>query len=83
MRKLTESQRRYVDVAKLIRGAQEILLRAAGRPPSLPDLHEDLKCLAARKGLRYDSAMIITAADIALRRLESGETSMRGSEARR
>jgi hypothetical protein len=82
VRKLSEPQKRYAAVGKLIRGAQEILLRSEGRPSSLADLHEDLKFLAAERGLRYDSAMVVTAADIALRRLESGDRSARPSGAR-
>jgi hypothetical protein len=82
MRKLTESQKRYAAVGKLIRGAQEILLRSRGRPSSLADLHQDLKFLAAARGLRYDSAMVCTAADIALRRLKSDDGSALASVVR-
>jgi hypothetical protein len=69
---LTEPQRRYAAVGKLIQAAQEVLLRSKGKPSTLADLHEDVKSLAAAKGLRYDSAMVCTAADIALRRLAEG-----------
>jgi hypothetical protein len=70
---LTEPQKRYAAVRKLIGCGEEILRRASGRPPTLADLHEDLKRLAAAEGLPYDSAMVVTAADIALRRiLETG-----------
>jgi hypothetical protein len=82
VRKLCEPQKRYAAVGKLIRGAQEILLRSEGRPSSLADLHEDLKRLAASKGLQYDSAMVCTAADIALLRVKSGEGSPRPLETR-
>ena len=77
MRKnLTEPQRRYAAVKKLISLGEEILrTHPEGHPSSLADLHEDLKCVAAAKGLPYDSAMVCTAADIALRRLKFGDGS--------
>jgi hypothetical protein len=68
-RNLTEPQKRYAAVGKLIQCAQEILLRSEGQPSSLADLHENLKSLAAARGLPYDSAMVCTAADIAQRRV--------------
>jgi hypothetical protein len=79
---LSKPQKRYGEVRDLIGCGEEILRRVEGRPASLADLHEDLKCLAAAKGLTYDSAMVVTAADIALRR-ESGDGSFFPSGARR
>ena len=72
-RNLTEPQKRYAAVGKLIPCAQEILLRYEGQPSSLADLHEDLKCMAAAKGLPYESAMVCTATDIAQRRLAASK----------
>jgi hypothetical protein len=68
-KKITEPQKRYAAIGRLIEYGREILLRVEGRPSSLADLHEELKCVAAAKGLRYDSAMVCTAADIAQRRV--------------
>jgi hypothetical protein len=79
---LSKPQKRYGEVRDLIGCGEEILRRVEGRPLSLADLHEDLKCLAAARGLTYDSAMVVTAADIALRR-ESGDGSFFPSGARR
>ena len=70
-RNLTKPQKRHAEVGKLIQCGEEILHRAEGGLSSLADLHEDLKRLAAAKSLPYDSAMVCTAADIALRRFAS------------
>jgi hypothetical protein len=78
---LSKPRKRYGEVGDLIGCGEEILRRVEGRPSSLADLHEDLKCLAAAKGLPYDSAMVVTAADIALRRLKSRDGSARASGA--
>jgi hypothetical protein len=74
-----QKRKRYGKVGDLIGCGEEILRRVEGRPMSLADLHEDMKCLAAAKGLPYDSAMVVTAADVALRRLKFGDGPARPS----
>lgn len=69
--RLTEPQRRYAAVGKLIEAAEEILRQhaAEGRYSGLADLREELKCRAAADDLVYDGPMVSTAIDIAWRRI--------------
>jgi hypothetical protein len=72
-RKLTEPQKRYAAVGKLIEAAEEMLLNdaAEGRQSGLADLGEELKCRAAADDLVYDGGMVATAIDIAQRRIRA------------